>query len=417
MCLSHRMVRPRQKLVATITVFATLTLLLLAYREDLREVPDRWHAPFLNPEPASSLRSPLDIFNTEPGLPSGPHPIDDLVSEENSDFEGLLNKQTYNVSASAAAYRERRGRHPPPGFDRWMEFAVAHDCVVIEEFFDQVYRDIEPFWGLPASEIRDQAATLPNTISVRNGKVTESTDEWRFVDAYFDMLKEIEDRLPDVDIPINEMDESRVLVPWEDINELISCSEKTKDLSKLPSVTAFSNLNDPSETLNSQEWLHEGPYWNIARNGCHSDSPGRSADIDTDFSTPPQFPPRWPSLTHQGFVSNWTIAKDPCVHAHLRNMHGSFVEPISQSTTTKLLPMFSGPSCHLIMTSSFLAQCIGVTRNASRSTAGGSHGHRREVRFFGGAVHLGVETQRSTGLGSSAIACYQCSTAHKFRWH
>ncbi|KAK5943568.1 hypothetical protein PMZ80_004576 [Knufia obscura] len=282
------MVRPRQKLVATITVFATLTLLLLAYREDLREVPDRWHAPFLNPEPASSLRSPLDIFNTEPGLPSGPHPIDDLVSEENSDFEGLLNKQTYNVSASAAAYRERRGRHPPPGFDRWMEFAVAHDCVVIEEFFDQVYRDIEPFWGLPASEIRDQAATLPNTISVRNGKVTKSTDEWRFVDAYFDMLKEIEDRLPDVDIPINEMDESRVLVPWEDINELISCSEKTKDLSKLPSVTAFSNLNDPSETLNSQEWLHEGPYWNIARNGCHSDSPGRSADIDTDFSTPPQ---------------------------------------------------------------------------------------------------------------------------------
>ncbi len=27
---------------------------------------------------------------------------------------------------------------------------------------------------------------------------------------------------------------------------------------------------------------------------------------------------------------------------HLRNLHGTFVEPISQSTTTKLVPMFSG---------------------------------------------------------------------------
>jgi len=336
------MVRPRQRIAAAVAVFAALILILLAYREDIREIPDRWHAPFLNPEPASSLRSPLDIFSTESEPPSGLHPIDDLVSNADENFERLLKRQTYNVSASAAAYRERRGRHPPPGFDRWMQYAIEHDCVVIEDFFDQIYRDIEPFWGLPASKIRGEASSLPNTIRIRDGKVTKSTDEWLFVDAYFDMLKDLAHLLPDVDVPINEMDESRVLVPWEDINELVSRGDKSKDLHILPSMTTFSSLVGSTDLPMLQEWLHEGPYWNMARNGCPPDSPGRSADIDTDFSTPLKFPPKWPSQTHQGFVSNWTIAKDPCVHAHLRNMHGSFVEPISQSTTTKLLPMFSG---------------------------------------------------------------------------
>lgn len=41
---------------------------------------------------------------------------------------------------------QERGRHPPPHFDKWFEFASSHGCVIIEDLFDQIYRDIDPFW-------------------------------------------------------------------------------------------------------------------------------------------------------------------------------------------------------------------------------------------------------------------------------
>jgi Glycosyl transferase family 90 len=336
------MIRPRQKFVNSILFLLILTLILLTHKEDIREIPDRWHGPFLNPEPASSLRSPTDIFTAETGYKPDKHPIEDLIEKADSKTKELAEKQTYNISATAAAYRQRRGRHPPPDFDKWFEYVVSHDCLIIEDFFDQIYRDIEPFWALSATSIRDAAATLPNTLRIRNGKMKKTTSEWPFVNAYVDMLKQIESYLPDVDLPINEMDESRILLPWEDVNELVSHSTKGRDLHNLPSITSFDPLDDHPESVIEHSWLREGPYWNIARDGCHPKSPGRVATPDADFSTPPKFPSAWPEQTHKGFVLNWTIAKDPCIHTHLRNTQGSFVEPISQSTTTKLLPIFSG---------------------------------------------------------------------------
>lgn len=73
------------------------------------------------------------------------------------------------------------------------------------------------------------------------------------------------------------------------------------------------------------------------------ESPSRLAAIDLDFSVAPEILTSWPSQMYNGFVSNWTIAlKKTYIHAHLRSKHGSFVEPVSQSTNTKLLPMFIG---------------------------------------------------------------------------
>jgi hypothetical protein len=336
------MYKPRKKFVVLVGMFSATAAFLMLHREDIREIPDRWHAPFFNPEPPSTLNSPTDIFTASPMHNHVYHPIDDLIERSELALETLLKKQNHNVSASAAAYRERRGRHPPPEFDKWFEYADAHSCLVIEDFFDQIYRDIEPFWALTATHIRESAMSLPNIIHVRNGKVSKSSDKGAFLDAYFDLFKELGEFLPDVDIPINEMDESRILLSWEDVDRLVTTSTSKKDLARKPSETSFRSIDGHIAPAPPQTWLHEGPYWNIARNGCHPESPGRLAAIDLDFSAAPEFLTSWPSQTYNGFVSNWTIAKNPCIHAHLRNIHGSFVEPISQSTTTKLLPMFSG---------------------------------------------------------------------------
>lgn len=43
-----------------------------------------------------------------------------------------------------------------------------------------------------------------------------------------------------------------------------------------------------------------------------------------------------------GYVKNFTAASDPCVQPHLRGLHGTFIEPISMSTTSELIPLFGG---------------------------------------------------------------------------
>jgi hypothetical protein len=113
--------------------------------DTIHEIPDRWHLSFLNPEPVSSLKSPIDIFSIDPESRSRRYPINDLIAKADSEYERLLGNQNTGLAQAAQAYRSRRGRHPPPSFDRWVAFAEAHDCLIIEDMFDCIYHDLNPF--------------------------------------------------------------------------------------------------------------------------------------------------------------------------------------------------------------------------------------------------------------------------------
>ena len=340
--------RPRFKTVVQLGIaLFSLISILIYFHEDLSELPDRWHAPLFNPEPVSSLTSPRAIFSKDDIKTPKPHPVDTLVEGADKQFEELLSKQTTGVSEAAQAYRRRRGRHPPPWFDQWVKFAEDHGAVMVEDMFDQIYHDLNPFWAVPTSEIRSAAANWPYNVKIRNnGTVTQTNKKWHFVNEYGDMFKRLKGLLPDVDIPINEMDEPRVLVEWEKINfymSTIDANNKNTDPMQMPLVPTYSELGDDKPEVEFHHpWSHIGPYWNFARVGCPRDSYARKTIMDKDFSTPPAFPTQWPNGTHMGYVANMSIARDPCVHPHLRNMHGSFVEPISQATSNRILPMFGG---------------------------------------------------------------------------
>ncbi len=81
------------------------------------------------------------------------------------------------------------------------------------------------------------------------------------------MLQEIKTLLPDVDIPINTMDESRVLVPWEDVDDLVSRSVKGRNLQRLPTVRSFNPLDNQTRAF-EHLWLHQTPFRNIVRNAA-----------------------------------------------------------------------------------------------------------------------------------------------------
>lgn len=75
---------------------------------------------------------------------------------------------------------------------------------------------------------------------------------------------------------------------------------------------------------------------------CSSDTEASVAEMDADLSTPPVFPDSYPTGTYQGYVKNWTVSQDTCLHPHLRNMHRTFIEPVSIFTSRSLIPIFSG---------------------------------------------------------------------------
>ncbi|KAK0279659.1 hypothetical protein LTR91_004870 [Friedmanniomyces endolithicus] len=301
-----------------------------------------------------SSSSPKPPPSTRPNaLPPKPHhPIDHLIAEADVDLKTLLAKETHNVHDAAHAYRLRRGRQPPPHFDEWFAFAQNHSALMVEDFFDQIYTDLNPFWGVPAKQIREQANAFLHRISVRGGKTTQRTDvdERPWLNLWEDMVGSVAEWLPDVDLPINVMDESRVVVPWEEIDGYMQtelASRRVVEAAELKTefVAAAGSLKalDDSPLLEFDPLFEgRGPYWPLAVVGCSPESPARKAYIETDFSTAPPLTGGFPEGSYEGYVSNWTLAKSPCDNAALQGLHGTFVEPISIATTKKFFPLFGG---------------------------------------------------------------------------
>lgn len=284
-----------------------------------------------------------ELVQQTPQIPRPSHPIDDLLRAADIDHQRLLDEEVHSLTNAAAAYRVRRGRHPPPRFDEWVTFAKEHDVLLIEELYDQIYHDLEPFWAMPPQQMRDAVAGWEFVLSVRNGNLTVAEDPRFRMDLWHDMLSHIMHLLPDVDLAINIMDESRVIVASEKMEEYMDIALDSRHVNtQLPLEQSFSSLALLEPKDSDHPWTKGGNYWMLAREGCPLSTPARHAEPVLELTSVPEFPTAWPNASYQGYVSNWTIAKDPCSHAHLRGLHGSFIEPISISTTPQLFPVLGG---------------------------------------------------------------------------
>jgi len=172
------------------------------------------------------------------------HPIDDLIKGADRIYEDLLKKESRDIKAAAAEYRKRRGRHPPPGFDAWFKFAQDHGAIMVEEFWDQIYHDLGPFWGLPPATMRKEAWDFEMNISVRNHNAS-ATSAWFWTQIWLNLTQTIEHLLPDMDIALNAMDEPRIVLPWEKIDKYM---EVVSDFSRL------TNRPDPEVKARPKNW-------------------------------------------------------------------------------------------------------------------------------------------------------------------
>ncbi|KAJ9145320.1 Capsule associated protein [Pleurostoma richardsiae] len=310
---------------------------------------------------------------------SKPHPIDDLLSAAEKEYSDLMATESHSLAEAAAAYRKRRGRHPPPGFDQWYAFANEHKAVIVEDFWDRIYQDLEPFWALPAPHIRKEAWDFEMTINIRSGNATARSD-WFWTQIWLEMIKTIEHLLPDMDLALNAMDEPRLVVPWEDIDAYVEKAHKTKVLidpkdvvneyQKLPSP---GEGTDRSEPTTDKAWEKSKPYWHVARRGCAPDSAARKVEVMTDFDHSPHISTELAeSHMYKGYVSNFSMSTEFCHQPDLQGLNGIFIDPLSVSATKVLFPIFGGSK--LAVNNEILLPAPMYWNEEERFTGGNDHG-------------------------------------------
>ncbi|KAL3426460.1 capsule associated [Phlyctema vagabunda] len=333
--------------------YVVLAMLLLMGLFYLKRSATAWSAPtYMGTSPSVSAPISPDTKSEQAPLVSQPvveaHPIDTLIEQAEKTFDDLLKKECHDLACAAAEYRNRRGRHPPPGFETWFTFAQENGGIIVEDFFDQIYHDLGPFWGYLPASMRKESRKYEMNINIRNHNASAGST-WFWTQIWLNLTQTIEHLLPDMDIALNAMDEPRIVVPWEEIDEYMQIERDTRTMPPAQDVIQSYQHLPPKEEGDDQvevvpkDWEAERPYWKIASRGCPPESLARKSDLMTDFSHIPAISLAHASPhTYKGYVSNYSLATDFCHQPDLQSLHGAFIEPLSVSATGQLFPMFGG---------------------------------------------------------------------------
>ena len=300
-------------------------------------------------------KKPLDKIEKPQSVPVSQesHPITKLIDEAEKDFIDKLKSQSKTLTEAVTEYKRRYKVHPPPNFDKWYAFAKEKGVQMIDEY-DTIHHSLLPFWGVKPSVLRSRAKEsigfLDNAlmgIAVRGGRVVNIGRgfEWQ-QQATVGMMKDFVQYLPDMDLAFNIHDESRVVLPHEDLAKLV---KKAID-EALPSALANpmpmnswsprpSDLNDGSQfdeyrITRFNHFAHQ-PVWAGSRSSCSPDSPARSLEEPpVDNTTVYTYSPL-------NLIQNKTAFSDICNTPSLRESFGFFERPNAWNVIYDLFPIFS----------------------------------------------------------------------------
>ena len=258
------------------------------------------------------------------------HPLDDVIDQARSAQEDRISQGSTSLNGAAYSYRQRRGRHPPPGFGKWYTRASSTKSVIVESFFDQIYEDLEPFWGLEPAGIRGALKDWTWTLRIRNGKVKD-IPQGRFRSrTWGEMINWVAADLPDMDIAINPLDEPRIFAPFALINNLTRVASEQRErmmslpISQMKSIPTKWPVN--TSPAIKRQWITKGTLWPHILKTCPSSNENSQVE------------PSQTILTHS---ANWTTSKDICANHHWAELHGSLIKPATIDISTELLPIFS----------------------------------------------------------------------------
>lgn len=317
---------------------------------------------------ASRARHHLNLTNNLPTLPILPppspfepisidlskgHPATQLVSAAETDFQNVLDRQSTSLAEAVREYRRRYGIAPPPHFDKWYEFAVRNNVVMIDEY-DTINEMLLPFWALKPATIRSRITrelggenSALVGVAIRNGAIVniEKGDEWQ-QQATAGMMEKFVEYLPDMDLGFNIHDEPRVVVPTNLLSSMVNKARDevlpraAKNMSPRDSFSGRpEDMNDGKrfvETYVSKfnRFAHQ-QTWTHSRLSCPADSQAQTfEDYAPDNSTAYAAGPL-------EYVYNITAFSDICISPSLSSTFGFFERPNAFNIIHELTPIFS----------------------------------------------------------------------------
>ncbi|RYC59206.1 hypothetical protein CHU98_g6999 [Xylaria longipes] len=328
------------------------------------------------------------------------HPVDDLVYKSRVEADRWLRHATVSTTLNLAVkeYGERHhGRKPPRNFDKWFEFSRQRKSVVVDKF-DQMEKDILPFWGLRPRDIRDGLEFLksqPNIgiISIADGKASQKgaadPSQQEILDEIVTLISAFVEHLPTMELAINLQERPRVLVPWNEIHKLrnVAIRPGFQLISGRLGKRGGSDTSTQKDTGIHKRTLPEaglgnsGPPYIPARQfrqlealTCPPGSPSRSGvDWDVrDFCASCTLP-----HSKEQFLEHWQMALDPCHQPDIFNLHDFHTIPHRFELYQNLLPLFSGSK-----TASFNDVLIPFSRGGLKQDYDGKTFNQKQDRVL-----------------------------------
>ncbi|KAH7392038.1 hypothetical protein DE146DRAFT_757793 [Phaeosphaeria sp. MPI-PUGE-AT-0046c] len=325
----------------------SIGLLLFQYASRVHHPKSPGTSPTLPimPPPSPFKPIPLDLAKG--------HPAAQLVDKAEREFQNVVSRQSSSLGSAVQEYRRRYGIVPPPNFDKWYEFAVRNEVVMIDEY-DTVHEMLLPFWALKPATIRSRISrelggedSALIGVAIRNGAIAniEKGDEWQRK-ATASMMEKFIQYLPDMDLGFNIHDEPRVVVS-DGILAAIVKEARSNVLPRVAKTTSSRNafsarpadLNDGKRFVetyvsNFNRFAHQ-QTWIQSRLSCPMDSQAQTyedyaADNLTAYAAGPL-----------QYIYNTTAFSDVCLSPSLSSTFGFFERPNAFNIIHELVPIFS----------------------------------------------------------------------------
>jgi hypothetical protein len=283
----------------------------------------------------------------------GSHPMWHLITDAEKDFEETKSRQSKTLKEAVVEYRKRYGIPPPPNFDKWFEFAKSNSVQLVDEF-DLIHEMMTPFWGLQPTTIRaraKEALGFDNALigmSIRKGNVSyiQGGQEWQR-EATMGMMAKFLKYLPNMDLAFNIHDESRVVLPHEDLARLVKKAKSvnmpaanavetpTNAFTARPAGLSDGQFFEETKITRFNVFAHQ-PTWTHSRISCPPESPSRIIEEEERIDDRSKY-----GVSELGFVYNVTAMSDICLSPSLSETFGFFDRPNAFNIVHDLFPIFS----------------------------------------------------------------------------
>ncbi|KAJ7651143.1 glycosyltransferase family 90 protein [Roridomyces roridus] len=284
---------------------------------------------FIDPDPVQFAEHTYRADGLVENNPDGSHSIFDLIDRAQAAWKEKLERASTTLPEAVTEYKRRYKRDPPKGFDVWWNWARQHDVQLPDEY-DQIYHDLEPFWGIEPKSLLATREKLEGTgPSYTLGKVDDGklgifntslspSSAGHFLKAaktIIALLADIEDLLPPFRAVVSGYDHANKLSDYyvERAARQAAAEKRVIKSKDLPRG-------------NSTGWL----------SACGPNSPARNGSIDVEGDLPPK------TTAGPTFIYDHKLAMDPCLHPRHFWQHSQFIwKGQGPEPQHEMVPMFS----------------------------------------------------------------------------